>query len=63
MTLPLLSVFVLAVIAVLTGDIKYADAAQAGVTAVTQLLPNFNEILEVVVYAAVSIRAIKGFTR
>lgn len=59
-TLPLLTVFIAAVASVLLSDPVYMEAAKAGTKAVKELLPNFGTVLEVVVYAAVSIKGVKA---
>lgn len=62
-TLPILVVFVAAFFSALLDNPTYVEAANAGVAAIKELLPNFHQILEVVVYAAVSIKGIQVLTK
>ncbi len=56
-------VFISAILSAYTGDPIYFEAIKEGVAAIKDLLPNFPQILEVVVYAAVSIKAFNGLVR
>lgn len=57
-TLPLVTIFLAAIWSAYTGDPRMIDAVNSGIAAIQSLLPNFATILEVVVYAAVSIKGI-----
>lgn len=57
-TLPIPIIFLSAIASAYLGDPLYLESAKQGVTAIKELLPNYEGIVEVVIYAALSI---KGF--
>lgn len=59
MTLPIPFVFIAAIVTVLSGNPLYLESVLQGIEALKVLLPNYGDILEVVVYAAVSILGVK----
>lgn len=62
-TLPIPVIFFAAIYSAYTGDPTYLNAVNAGVNAVLMLMPNFATVLEIVVYAAVSIKGVSSLTR
>lgn len=62
-TMPIPIIFFGAIYSAYTGDPTFLEAIKAGVAAVLTLMPNFQTVLEVVVYAAVSIKGVSSLTR
>lgn len=58
-TMPIPVIFLAVIISTLTGDPKIAQAAKDGVTAIKELLPDYDNLLYVVCLAAMGIRALK----
>ena len=57
-TLPLLVIFLAAIYSAYSGDPLMINSVNEGVKAIKSLLPNFHTVLEIVVYAAVSIKGL-----
>lgn len=62
-TIPIPIIFFAAIYSAYTGNTAFLHAIEAGVLAVLTLMPNFQTVLEVVVYAAVSIKGVSALTR
>lgn len=62
-TLPIPVIFLGAIYSAFTGDPTFIEAVDSGVTAILTLLPNFHNILEIVVYAAISIKGVSSIAR
>lgn len=58
-TLPVPTIFFAVIFSVMFGDPVYAEAARAGIDAIKEILPNYQEILAAVCLAAIGIRALK----
>ena len=58
-TLPIPVVFFAVIYSVVTGDPLVAEAAKQGVSAITEILPNYSELVLVVSLAAIGIKAFK----
>lgn len=62
-TLPLLLVFVCTFVAVLFAKPELLEASDAAIASVKVLLPSYDEILEIVVLAAVGIKGLKSIRK
>lgn len=58
-TMPVPAVFFAVVYSVISGDPLIAQGAQAGVAAIKELIPNYQELLYIVCLAAVGIKALR----
>jgi len=58
-TLPIPVIFVSVILSVLLEDPAIAEAAKAGVFAIKELVPNYDELLYIVCLAAIGIKAFK----
>jgi hypothetical protein len=58
-TLPIPVIFVSVILSVLLDDPLIAEAAKDGVTALKELVPNYDELLYIVCLAAIGIKAFK----
>jgi len=63
LTLPIPVIFFAAIASAYTGNSAFVDAVKSGVEAILTLMPNFHDVLEIVVYAAVSIKGVSSLTR
>ncbi len=62
-TLPLVLVFVCTFVAILFAKPELLEASDAAIASVKVLLPSYDEILEIVVLAAVGIKGLKSIRR
>ena len=58
-TLPIPVIFISVMLSVFLEDPMMAEAAKAGVSAIKELVPNYNELLYIVCLAAIGIKAFK----
>ncbi len=58
-TLPIPVIFISVMLSVFLGDPVMAEAAKAGVSAIKELVPNYDELLYIVCLAAIGIKAFK----
>ncbi len=58
-TLPIPVIFVSVILSVFLDDPMIAEAAKAGVSAIKELVPNYDELLYIVCLAAIGIKAFK----
>lgn len=58
-TIPIPVIFFSVIYSVISGDPLVAEGAKAGVSAIKELIPNYQELLYIVCLAAVGIKAIK----
>lgn len=58
-TIPVPTIFFAVMYSVTTGDPLIASAAQSGVEALKELIPNYNELLYIVCLAGIGIKAFK----
>lgn len=58
-TLPIPVIFISVMYSVVTGDPMIAEAAKAGVSAIKELVPNYDDLLYIVCLAAIGIKALK----
>lgn len=56
---PVPTIFIAVFVSVITGNAIYAEAAKAGIDAVKELLPNYEDLLMAVCLAAIGIKAFK----
>lgn len=58
-TIQLPCLFLAVVLSVLTGNPIYAESAKAGIAAIKELMPNYEDLMFAVCLAAIGIRAVK----
>jgi len=57
---PVPTIFIAVFVSVITGNAIYAEAANSGIEAVKNLLPNYEDLLMAVCLAAIGIKAFKN---
>lgn len=61
MTLPFVLLFFGAVVSAFTGDVRYINAATAGIESINSLDIDYNFLLQTVVLAAIGIKGLRSF--